>query len=103
MATDPFERLGKGLESPAYEAFEITPKVEEGLSVVTRAVYIGGTGNLYCRPIGTLTDTGAASSNVFFMNVVAGTILPLRLEAVWANNMVDATQTTTAYGIIGLI
>lgn len=100
MAIDSFKRKAKALDSPAYDAFVIDPDVSEELSVVTRGIYIGESGNLYCRLHGTIHTSGNA--NICFRNVVAGTILPIRATHVWANNYTDPTQNTTAGELVGL-
>ena len=41
-------------------------------------------------------------ANVHFQGAVAGTILPLRIQAIWANNYTDDTSNTTARGLVGL-
>ena len=72
----------------------------------TRGLYVGVAGNVYCRmansynpTVGVDDDFGA---NVLFQGVPAGTILPIRVQAIWANNYSDDTSNTTATGLIGL-
>lgn len=72
----------------------------------TRGLYVGIAGNVYCRmansynpTVGVDDDLGA---NVLFQGVPAGTILPIRVQAIWANNYTDDTSNTTARGLIGL-
>ena len=116
---DRFRKTISDIDSPAEFAFEIPDMhtggahttVEVGvLAVPTRAIYVGNTGNLFCRMVNTYNSTFPSDSleysshgaNVFFRNVTAGTILPLRLDAIWANNYEDHTSNTTAVGLVGL-
>ena len=98
---DPFTTYQSDLDSPAQYAVEITPDDGATLGTSIRALYIGGSGNVYCRPVG-ISDTSVPASNILFQSVVAGTILPVRMEAVWSSNVDNQTQNTTAYGLIGL-
>jgi hypothetical protein len=107
---DTFAGRSTELDGPSRFAFEITPSATD-LDYVTRGVYVGISGNVYCRPAGYANNiAGSYSShggtsghaNVFFMNVVAGTILPLRLDKIWATNDVNAAENTTADKLVGL-
>ena len=84
---DYFDSHATGLESPAAQAFAITPSDDTDLGQVTRALYVGGAGNL------SVVMKGGGS--VLFKNVSAGTILALRACRV------EATA-TTATDIVGL-
>ena len=84
---DFFSNYGRTLEAPASKGFDITPHDTNALPVATRAVYIGGAGNLVCRFVGSDAD-------VTFSAVPAGTILPIRAGYVRA--------TSTATLMIGL-
>jgi len=116
---DRFRKTVSDIDSPAEFAFAIPDMhVPDGsstvsvgtLSITTRAIYVGNTGNIYCRMANThisdptINDTLGA--NVHFQNVPAGTILPIRVQAIWANNQgespTDDTSNTTARGLIGL-
>lgn len=108
--TDTFAGRSTELDGPSRFAFEITPSATD-LDYVTRGVYVGVGGNLFCRPAGFANNVagynsshGGASghANVFFKSVVAGTILPLRLDKVWATDDDDATRNTTATDLVGL-
>ena len=116
---DKFYKVISDVDSPAEFAFAIPDMhtggahttVEVGvLSTVThgattRALYVGNAGNVFCRLANTYNGTDileTRQANVHFQNVPAGTILPLRIEAIFANNRSDDTQNTTATGLIGL-
>ena len=106
---DTFEASNQELDSPARFAFEITPG-DGDLTVSTRGLYIGGSGNVFCRMTGYANNLasgakpfgGTADANVFFRNVVAGTILPVRVDKVWSAYEGDSTKNTTAENIVGL-
>ena len=87
------------LDSPATHAFSITPS-QELLPTVIRGLYIGTAGNVYCRVHG--GNTTHSEANVFFYNVVAGTILPVRMDGVFTVNTDDASQATTSTYLVGL-
>ncbi|GJQ63521.1 MAG: hypothetical protein SCALA702_25740 [Melioribacteraceae bacterium] len=86
MAQDkyPFEQNN----SPALNAFNVTPHDINELSNVTRAIYVGTGGDINI----TLRDD---STPVILKNVSSGTLLPLRVKLV-------KTTSTTAQDIIGL-
>jgi len=103
---DPFAGRSTELDGPSRFAFEINPSATD-LTFVTRAVYVGVSGNVFCRPAGHSNNVagvygGGNHANIFFMNVVAGTILPLRLDKIWATNDDDASKNTTADKLVGL-
>jgi hypothetical protein len=110
------------VDSPAEFAFEI-PDMHTGgahttISVgvldaetipgaaTTRGLYVGVAGNVYCRMANSfvrdITTNDTLGANVLFQGVPAGTILPIRIQAIWANNYTDDTSNTTATGLIGL-
>jgi hypothetical protein len=99
--TDTFETIGTELDSPARFAFVITPGAEN-LYTSTRGIYVGGSGNVFCRPSGESNNVTTAHANVFFYNVVGGTILPVRVDKVWENNDNKAAENTTATFMVGL-
>jgi hypothetical protein len=74
--SDTFEGLATGMASPANSAAEITPNDTTDLSTFSRAVYVGGAGNLRVTMLGGQTVT--------FSNVAAGTMLPIRVSRIWA-------------------
>jgi len=88
MSNDLFKMYGKGeLDSPASFAAAITPNDSTDLTMATRGIYIGGDGNLSVVTVGDQT--------VLFSNVVAGSILPIRVKRVMATN-------TTATNLVGM-
>lgn len=75
------------LTGPAVEGFVVTPGDQTTLTRVTRALYVGGTGDLRV--------TLAGGDTVTFRAVPAGTVLPVRVLTVLATG-------TTATDILGL-
>ncbi len=88
--TDRFSRYTTTPEAPARDAIAITPS-SSILTQTTRALYVGGTGNVAVQMAG---YGGANGSIVTFVAVQAGSVLPLRVDYVFAN--------TTATSILGL-
>lgn len=86
--TDKFEKFPSNIESPAKSAFAITPVDGADLAVSTRAIYVGGSGDIVVILEGDATT-------VTFKSVVAGTVLPIRVKQLHA-------ALTTATDIIGL-
>lgn len=82
---DRFAKQVIQLDSPAVNGVEITPGNTE-LDQTTRSLYIGGEGNV-CVLM-------AANTVLTFASVPAGTILPIRVDKVFAN--------TTATSIVGI-
>jgi|JYMV01.1.fsa_nt_gi hypothetical protein len=91
---DKFSAFRTELDSPGQFAIAVTPDDDAVLNVSIRGLYIGVTGDVNCRPTGT-SNSADTSANVIFKNATAGTILPVRLEAVWATS-------TTATDLVGL-
>lgn len=85
--SDKFASNSVGLSAPAFDAFEVTPDDATPLAHVTRAIYIGGEGNL--------TITMAHDQTVTFTAVQPGMIYPIRCKHVHQTG-------TTASGIVGL-
>ena len=81
---DPFTTYPSDVDSPATFAYNIEPKdFPDGiLGTSIRALYVGQTGNVWCRPIGN-GDTTYTAANALFVGVPAGTVLPVRMAAVW--------------------
>jgi hypothetical protein len=84
---DPFRRHETSLTSPAERAEAIHPSDSADLPQATRAIYVGGTGDLRVRMI--------SGDTVTLFNVQAGMSYPLRLRQVLATG-------TTATGLVGL-
>lgn len=85
---DQFSNHAPGLESPAAHGFAIAPSDGADLADVTRAIYVGGSGNLALTLLSGATLTLAG--------VAGGTLLPLRAKAVKATG-------TTATNLVGLL
>ena len=77
---DPYKNLGMSLSSPAVEAADVTPSDTQDLPVTTRALWVGGAGDVAVRMAG-------GTDNVF-VNVSG--LLPIRVDRV------RATGTTAA-------
>lgn len=84
-ASDDFQLLSLGLESPVVHAVEVVPDDDAELPQVTRAVYVGGDGDL--------AVTMKGGENVVLRNVGPGWH-PIRVRRVRATG-------TTATGIVG--
>jgi hypothetical protein len=85
--SDPFNRHVSGLESPASNAFAITPSDSADLASATRSIFVGGGGNLCV--------TMKSGAIVTFNGLMAGSILPVRVTRV-------ASTGTTATNLVGL-
>jgi hypothetical protein len=85
--SDTFEANKSGLDSPAKNAFAVTPHDTNALTSDTRGIYIGGAGDMVL-----ITSGG---ETVTFVGLPAGFILPVRA------NVIKATG-TTATSIVGL-
>lgn len=72
---------------PAEGAFAITPSDGSDLSFVTRAIYVGVSGNI--------SVTMANGDNVVFSNLLGGLLYPLQIRRV-------KSSSTTASGLVGL-
>lgn len=88
MTIDPYQNFADSLISPAQTAFAITPSDQSELPEATRAIYVGGGGDILVQMI----DGG---DEVLFRNIIPGSLLPIRLKAVKATG-------TTATQIVGL-
>lgn len=73
--------------APADNAEAVTPHATNELTYATRAVYVGGAGNLVVAMWG-------GGADVTFTGVLAGSVLPIRVKAVRA--------TSTATSIVAL-
>lgn len=84
---DPFNSPSPQLADPVDHAFSISPHATNPIAFTTRAIYVGGAGNVVCRFAGDTADVTLSA-------VPAGTLLPIRVTHVRA--------TSTATLLIGL-
>lgn len=87
MPEDRFGSAATGTTSPAFGAFAITPHATNELPRMTRALYVGGSGNA--------TVVFADGTELLLTGLVAGQVYPFRLSAV-------RTSGTTATALVGL-
>lgn len=85
--TDSFKTFARSLTSPPEHAQEIAPSDLEPLRYVTRALYVGGGGDVALRMLG--------GEEAVFRGLQAGSMIPIRVDMV-------KTSGTTATGLIGL-
>lgn len=85
--TDTFKKHGRSLTSPPEQAAVVVPADGTDLACVTRAIYVGGGGDLRVRMQG--------GGEVTFAAVPAGALLPLRVARVFAAG-------TTATALVAL-
>ena len=87
---------------------DLTPSAfaSDSVAATTRGLYVGVAGNVFCRLANSYNPTvgvdDVQQANVLFQGVPSGTILPIRVQAIWANNYTDDTSNTTATGLVGL-
>lgn len=86
---DRFKKEYTTLETPGTDAFAITPSADL-LPWATRALYVGGAGDLEVM----MVSYENANTVVTFKNVPAGSLLPIRVQAVLTG--------TTATDIVGI-
>ena len=72
---DIFEDRSSGLESPAYQAADVTPSDVTDLTTDARALYVGTSGDVRV--------TTSGGDTVTFRNVPVG-VLPVRIRRVYA-------------------
>jgi len=84
--TDYFSEYRAGLRDPLENAFAITPNDSADLSYTTRAIYVGGSGNVKATLVG--------GDTVTFSSVPVG-VLWIRATKVFATG-------TTATNLLGL-
>ena len=84
-ATDAYNNVYPGLESPIVHAVGVVPNDEADLTQVTRAIHVGGAGDLRVTMKGGTTVT--------FSNLAAGWH-PIRVARIHATG-------TTATGLVG--
>jgi hypothetical protein len=87
MTNDTFRTHGRNLTAPSEYAVTIQPSDSSGLPYATRAIYVGTAGDLRVRMLG--------HSEVTFVNIPQGAVLPLRVTQVFATG-------TTAANMVGL-
>lgn len=85
---DKFEGMKNTLEMSSNHFYTITPDDSNDQPFITRAIYIGGSGDL-----SVIDEVGNTTT---FVGVVQGTILPIRTARV-------RTTGTTASGLVALI
>ena len=85
--TDNFASFFTELNSPAQDAFAVSKSDSANLTFATRALYVGGGGNV--------AITTVKGANVTFANVPAGSLLPVRAIKVLSTG-------TTATLIVGM-
>ena len=83
--TDTFKTFARSLTSPP-NTVEIAPS-DAAIPSVTRALYVGGGGDVALRLMG--------GAEVTFRGVQAGSLIPIRIDRVRSSG-------TTATGLIGL-
>lgn len=84
---DTFANGKGGREAPLTRLFAITPDDATLLAEATRALYVGGAGNVSVLPVG-------QSTSVTLVGVQAGSVLPIRVARVNDTG-------TTATSIVG--
>jgi hypothetical protein len=87
MPNDSFGTFAPGLSDPATHGATITPSDSTALANATRAIYVGGAGDLAVKLVG--------GEQVTLTGVTAGTIYPLRAAYVLSTG-------TTATNLVGL-
>ena len=87
--TDNFSKFYSNLDDPAEHAYAATANNTGDQPYVSRAVYVGATGNLN---VALASDT--ANTIVSFVAVPAGTTLPIRVRRLYS--------TTTANSVVML-
>lgn len=85
--TDTFKTFARSLTSPPEHAAEIAPDDAADLPHVTRALYVGGAGDVALRLM--------SGDAVILRGLQAGCLIPIRVDRVLASG-------TTATGLVGL-
>jgi hypothetical protein len=85
--TDTFKTFSRSLTSPPENAVEIAPSDAESLPFVTRALYVGGAGDVALRLSG--------GAEVTLRGQQGGSLIPIRIDQV-------KSAGTTATGLVGL-
>jgi hypothetical protein len=87
MTLDTFRSFGRSLITPPEDAAAVEPSDSEALSHVTRALYVGGAGDVRLRVLG--------GGEVTLSGLAAGSLVPIRAAQVFATG-------TTATALVGL-
>jgi hypothetical protein len=87
MTQDSFAAVSDSVIAPASEAFAIIPKDNGELTRATKALYVGTGGDIVLRAVGSQED-------VTLRNVVAGSVIAIRVRAIRATG-------TTAANLVG--
>lgn len=77
----------RGIDGPGVGAASVTPNDSTDLTIYSRALYIGGDGNVKV--------TMFNGDEVTFVGLIAGTLLPVRAKRVWSTG-------TTATNIVAV-
>jgi hypothetical protein len=88
MIHDAFQQLAESTMTPSDNCFAITPDDLNELPYLTKAVYIGSDGDL-------VACVGDSTTPVTFRNLVAGSVLDIRVRIVKLSG-------TTAGDLVGL-
>ena len=89
MAIDKFANNTDSVFAPARQCFAINPDDFTDLSTLTKAIYVGGSGDL------ALQSADNEGQHVIFKGIPAGTMLPVRAIRVLSSD-------TSATDIVGL-
>lgn len=87
MPSDRFSTFVDSPDAPAAQAFAIVPSDSAELLAVTKAIYVGTTGDVTLRPL-------RAEADVVYRNVPAGAYLTVRASHIRATG-------TTAADLVG--
>jgi hypothetical protein len=87
MPSDRFSSYADSPDSPANHAFAIVPSDSAELPIVTKAIYVGSSGDVTLRPL-------RAAADVTYRNVPDGAYLTVRASHVRATG-------TTATDLVG--
>ncbi len=95
--TDHYSDQKPTIDSVLVSGFSITPDNVNNLSVNTRALYIGNSGNVRIQTVGfynQMANTYTSNTVLTLLNVPTGALLPIRAMKVYASG-------TTANNIVG--
>jgi hypothetical protein len=88
MINDPFSAAANSLIAPSADCFPIVPDDTQEFGKATKAIFVGTGGDIVLQAIG-------SEDFVTFRNVIAGSILDIRIRAIRSTG-------TTAQDIVGL-